>query len=451
MIFKLILRINGDFLFNCAVDKDCYVYYNRYQTPSIISLIPQNFYAGSEIQFRFRPKSTTVNLLSNIKIGKNTCAPTFNRYFVYQSNADAYFNCFIGDVKPDKIQDFLLNHFIGLPSVLSSFYKGYLNPEIFYFTENFNTKTNQNDLKNFSNDDNIKKLFVNIDALNFFNADSDKNPFAFNSFPFISNILTNEISPEGKNIIKIKGQGFFANKDLTMVFIDTQVNPCIITQLTTEEIICETTKLNQNLLEKVAKYTNFNNNTDYVKPEYEKLNYVVFPGTQGLSYKLYSTINNNDEYFTKINKNFTISDIFLETSSKYNQNDYFSEYFTGYFKAPITSEYKFYVASDDFAFVFLWINKERKKIIDWRSWSESADFISNPAQYSKWIPLIGGNVYYIEIIHHEMGGIDHITLGVEIKNPKYLRINKRNLFEKRELELYQRIKKKIKCNLLASY
>lgn len=415
MGFKLILRVDGEYEFTCQADKDCFIYFSKNNTPYIQSLLPQHFYAGSQVQFKFRQRSLSKNLFLGIKIGKNTCAALFDESYNYQS-PDTYFNCFIGDARPEKITDFLLNHVSGMPSVFSSFYKGSLNKEIFSFVENFNATSGINAPNSFDNLANSKKIFVKSSELLNYKDDS----YAFRIFPFISSVSMKEISPFGKNVIKITGQGFNPSKVATKVIIDTNENACIISQITSEEIICETQKLTENLINKVAKYTDINKSSSYKKPEFEKLNSIIFPGSPGMVYKYYSP-QIKDEYFTQQNDNYAKVDIMLETSSQSNQGDNYSEYFTGYFKAPITTEYKFYVSSDDFAFVFLWINQVRTKIIDFRSYSDPTDFITNPKQVSEWIPLKGGNVYYIEVIHHEAYGVDHLTLGVEIKNPKYLK------------------------------
>jgi len=438
----LILRVGGDLYFSCKIDKDCYIHYHKSFTPSILNISPQNFYAGSEIQFRISPKEVSKNLLSEIKIGRNICAPTFDRYFSYQSKSNTYFNCFVGDAKPEIISDFMLNHFTGFPSVSKSLYRDYINSEIFNFTENYNSKTNQNDyaINNFDNNANIKRLFPQTDK-ELYDKSTKQNTHVFKIFPSISSLGTTEISPSGKNIIIVKGKGFSASKELTKVFIDNQENPCLIRSINSEEITCETEKLNQNLIDKTTKFTN-------VKeiPEFKKFNSIIFPGSPGLSYNLYSPKISDDEYFTNpsnYKSKIIKSDIYLETSSKYHQSEYesFSEYFTGYFKAPVTTQYKFYISSDNYAFVFLWINDIRTKIIDFRASSNPEDFISNPTQYSTWTHLVGGNVYYFEIIHHKSESMDHMTLGVEIKNPKYLTTKSRLLLGLEDENLFEKLKK----------
>jgi len=453
--FKLIVKVSREYYFSCKIDRDCYIYYFKSFTPSISSISPQNFYAGSEIQFRFLTNNLTKNLLSEIKIGKNICMPTFDRFFSYQSKNGVYFNCFIGDAKPEIIADFMLNHFTGFPTVYKRFYKGYINSKCFDFTDNFNAETNLNDylVNIFDNKSNIKKLFSKTDT-HLYDYYRKENTHSFKIFPLISSLSTSGVSPLGKSIIIVKGKGFFPSKELTEVFIDTAENKCIIKSINSEEIICETEKLSENLIGKIIKFTNVKESDVYKKPEFEKLNYIIFPGSPGLSYKFYSPFNHKDMHFTQpsnYDSKLIKSDIYLETSSKYNQDDNYSQYFSGYFKAPISTEYKFYVSSDDHSYVFLWINGIRTKIIDFNSWVIPDDFISNPNLYSKWITLVGGNVYYFELIHHEFGGIDHMTLGVEIKNPKYLNITSRLLFNRKDKIMFDKLKKTNKGKFLIDF
>ena len=86
----------------------------------------------------------------------------------------------------------------------------------------------------------------------------------------------------------------------------------------------------------------------------------------------------------------------------------------GFFYPPKSGEYVFGIASDDESDLFLSTddNPDNKKFIAHvRGWTEVGNFKKFPSQQSKPIRLVGGKKYYIEAVHKEHGGGDHMCVG----------------------------------------
>jgi len=96
--------------------------------------------------------------------------------------------------------------------------------------------------------------------------------------------------------------------------------------------------------------------------------------------------------------------------------------FRGWFKAPATTNYRFYITCDDHCNIRLGNetgNSTNTEIIVenyawtyYRNWFQSG---KAAGLVSEWISLTEGEYYYIEGNHYEGGGGDHFTAAVEIE------------------------------------
>lgn len=85
----------------------------------------------------------------------------------------------------------------------------------------------------------------------------------------------------------------------------------------------------------------------------------------------------------------------------------------GYIIPPTTGMYTFTVTADDNAVVYLGLNAEpayKRVICSVPSWTASTDFTRYPDQTSVPITLQAGKYYYLEVVHKESGGDDHVTV-----------------------------------------
>lgn len=121
--------------------------------------------------------------------------------------------------------------------------------------------------------------------------------------------------------------------------------------------------------------------------------------------------------------------VFETPNTNTNSN---SQVINGWFKAPATSNYKFYVACDDTCSLSLdAINSlstgiepvlvEIAKRDSWTSYQnyhapmDTTDPLSEDAWQSGWIPLVAGELYKIQGKHWESSGDEHFSVSVEIE------------------------------------
>lgn len=91
----------------------------------------------------------------------------------------------------------------------------------------------------------------------------------------------------------------------------------------------------------------------------------------------------------------------------------------GYVTAPVSGQYTFWIAADDFA--ELWLSTtdnpaQKVRIATVSGWTYEREWGRSPGQQSVKIPLEGGKRYYIEALHLEGGGGDHLAVGWQLPN-----------------------------------
>lgn len=85
----------------------------------------------------------------------------------------------------------------------------------------------------------------------------------------------------------------------------------------------------------------------------------------------------------------------------------------GYIIAPQTGNYTFTVTGDDQCVVYLGLNADplhKRVICQVPGWTNVAEFTKYPEQVSTTIALQAGAYYYVEILHKEGSGGDHVSL-----------------------------------------
>ncbi len=91
----------------------------------------------------------------------------------------------------------------------------------------------------------------------------------------------------------------------------------------------------------------------------------------------------------------------------------------GWFIAPATGNYFFYIATDDGGELWLGTNAlaaSRRRIAYVNGWVSYRNWTSQANQRSAAIPLVAGQRYYLEALHAEGGGGDHVSVGVQFPN-----------------------------------
>ncbi len=96
--------------------------------------------------------------------------------------------------------------------------------------------------------------------------------------------------------------------------------------------------------------------------------------------------------------------------------------FTGYFKAPATAGYRFYIACDDWCQIrFSSINMDPSASTTIYT-SDGATgfrnyFTFNGRKMTPWLNLTQDSYYFMEVSHIQRFGADHVSVAVEIEDP----------------------------------
>lgn len=94
----------------------------------------------------------------------------------------------------------------------------------------------------------------------------------------------------------------------------------------------------------------------------------------------------------------------------------------GYFKAPMTGNYRFYMACDDTCRLsFSTDNLDPLTAttrLEYNSHTSYRDYFNTELdRRTEWFALVEGNYYYMKTEHIQNTGGDHLTVSVEIENP----------------------------------
>ena len=154
----------------------------------------------------------------------------------------------------------------------------------------------------------------------------------------------------------------------------------------------------------------------------------VSPYLTGLRRQIYTNVLGASVANLIDNAKFPLAPDVVDTvsalESQYLPNDAGDNYgqrLTGWLVPPLTGTYAFYLAADDAAQVFLSSDESpynKRLIVDETAWTSYRTW----AQMSPDIALVAGNRYYLEVLHKEDTGGDHVAVawkrpgGAEPKN-----------------------------------
>ncbi|KAA5548768.1 Ig-like domain-containing protein [Adhaeribacter rhizoryzae] len=120
-----------------------------------------------------------------------------------------------------------------------------------------------------------------------------------------------------------------------------------------------------------------------------------------------------------VNNTPTGSKILTSFAAPVNMGDNYGTRIRGYVIPPTTGEYVFYIAGDDQADLYLSTSADpnQKKMIAYLSRPTAANkFTDHASQQSKTVTLQAGKRYYIEALHKEGTGLDHVSVGWKLPN-----------------------------------
>jgi hypothetical protein len=114
----------------------------------------------------------------------------------------------------------------------------------------------------------------------------------------------------------------------------------------------------------------------------------------------------------------------MSLESPYRVGDKIGNWFKGWFVAPATTNYRFYMACDDYCNIVLGDSPmqventteiaKNMNGMDYRDWWETSNAGKWP-RISEWIALEEGEHYYLEAKHLEGNWRDHFSSAVEIE------------------------------------
>lgn len=112
----------------------------------------------------------------------------------------------------------------------------------------------------------------------------------------------------------------------------------------------------------------------------------------------------------------------MATESETAQNNFtsYGNALSGWFKAPATTNYKFYVSCDDYCQLEVSnsnLTAAGKMLIHSSPGSTSFRnyWTLDGSRNTSWIPLVKGNYYFLEARHIQGTGPEHLSVAVEIE------------------------------------
>jgi len=130
----------------------------------------------------------------------------------------------------------------------------------------------------------------------------------------------------------------------------------------------------------------------------------------GMSGGAVADFTSNPRYWRPANQVSTFSG----SAAPSNIGDSYASRVRGYITAPVTGDYTFWIAADDTA--ELWLSSDaskfnRGKIAFLTGWVGAQAWDAKPSQKSAPVHLEAGQKYFIEALHKEAGGGDHLAIA----------------------------------------
>ncbi|QHT70877.1 T9SS type A sorting domain-containing protein [Rhodocytophaga rosea] len=153
----------------------------------------------------------------------------------------------------------------------------------------------------------------------------------------------------------------------------------------------------------------------------------VIPGSALSPFVIHTTGKISREFWSNVT-GYQISNIPLTTAATTtdqitiferatNQGDNYGQRFRGYIHPQVSGNYHFYIASDDKAELWLSTDEDpskKTKIASLTAPSSLRQWNKYASQQSAAIALVAGRKYYIEALHKENTGNDHISVGWQL-------------------------------------
>jgi ELWxxDGT repeat protein len=142
-------------------------------------------------------------------------------------------------------------------------------------------------------------------------------------------------------------------------------------------------------------------------------------GAGSLTREVWTNITGNKVSSIPVNTPPTYTESVTAFKGPINAGDNYGARYSGYLCVPVSGNYKFMIASDDYSELYLSTtdSKANKKLIAYvYGATKQNEFTKFPSQQSGLIHLEKGTKYYIEALHKEGGTYDHIMVAMQYPN-----------------------------------
>ncbi|HEX8378661.1 MAG TPA: PA14 domain-containing protein [Pedobacter sp.] len=136
--------------------------------------------------------------------------------------------------------------------------------------------------------------------------------------------------------------------------------------------------------------------------------------TGGISWDYWNNVTGTTASAIPLNTAPSGTRVLTSFATALNMSDYFGDRIRGYVCPPQTGYYVFYIASDDQGELWLSTNDQvtnKRKIAYTNEWTNPGEYTKFATQQSAPIYLQAGQRYYIETLHNEGFGGDHLSVG----------------------------------------
>lgn len=139
-------------------------------------------------------------------------------------------------------------------------------------------------------------------------------------------------------------------------------------------------------------------------------------GTGGLTREVWTNISGQRVDQIPLNTPPTRVEKVTSFAGPVNEADNYGARYSGYLCVPVTGNYKFFIASDDYS--ELWLsttssNADKRLIAFVYGSTKRGEYTKYPSQQSDPAHLTQGTLYYIEAKHKEGSTYDHITVAMQ--------------------------------------
>ncbi len=148
------------------------------------------------------------------------------------------------------------------------------------------------------------------------------------------------------------------------------------------------------------------------------------PGTGTISASFWDNVAGNNISQIPLNRTPSANRTLNLFEIPANVNDNYAARIRGYICPPITGNYTFWIASDNFGALYLSTDAtaaKKKRIAYVNGWTGSREYGKFPSQKSANIRLVAGRKYYVEALMKEGSGGDNLSVAWKMPNGSYER------------------------------